>query len=205
MKRSTLTKITAGIAAVLVMSATVVLPIAAAGPISITLCTAEQEDTSVSVDTLTANSGTNAGNTAPGTNAGNNNVPGTAGDAIGGNTPAGDLPNDPANGTNNDPANGANGTNDTTAGNGNLNDGQAGGDENGVVGDEPIGDGTIVDDITGNDAATADNANNADNAGNADTAANGTGTNWASIIIALVIAVALIVVIVALIPRKRTD
>lgn len=185
MKRTSLTKIAAGFAAVLVLSATAALPITA----SAAFCTAEQNEIERTAVTLTA-----AGNTSGTVN---ENAAGTA--------------NEPYNDANN-----ANGS--TAAGNNNTNNssGNTAGDHrtdaNDRYAENETGTGTedypgenIVDDVT--DAVTGDEAaaaNNNDNAAN-DTTAKNSGTNWASIIIALVIAVALIVVVLALIPRKRTD
>ncbi len=95
---------------------------------------------------------------------------------------------------------------DDNAGNGNREEGQAGGDENGMVGNGTDRDTTNPDSgNTGGDRnpTTAEEGNTGTGT---DTAAQeDSGTNWASIIVALLIAVALVVVIVALLPRKRAD
>lgn len=229
MKRLHLTKLAALAAAVLAVTASAAAPAAAAHTRSVTLCSAEAVGSSVTVDTLTASGnvggagGTGAGAGGAGLagdtpNEGMNGVlndvlpgedgPGTADDAVGGNTPADDIAGNPSSGEASGSGNTAGSGNNTgntvgetitgneNAGNGKLEEGQAGGDENGIVGEGT--DDNLVEDMT--DSGTADA-----NAAADETTAAETGTNWGSVIVALVIGVALVVVIVALIPRKRTD
>ena len=212
MKRTHLTKFAAVIAAVLVVSASAVLP-ALAG--TVMFCTAEAVGSEQPpFDILTSAGNEAAGGTGIGDAVGN-----AVGDAVGdiGNAVDDLLPGDqnvpdvPADenrpAEENDPNRApADQTPDNrvpddknTAGQGKLEEGQAGGDENGIVGDG-----------TGGDSMTGDTAGNRTDSGvnpaDGETAVQETtGTSWASIIVALVIAVALVVVIVALIPRKRTD
>ena len=208
MKRHISTKLSAAASAFLVLSLTAcaMLPVCADARIPLTVCTAEAEGNMLPFDITPSAAGSGRTSVAPETPAepGNaagteENLPsdssfGTANDAVGGNDPAGDMTETPVP-ENTSPTTGV--TEDSNAGNGNRQEGQAGGDENGRTGEKA-------------DPSTPDTAENpvkdaVDEVKNDVTEAANGKTNWASIVIALVIAVTLVAVVVALIPRKRTD
>lgn len=231
MKRTHLTKFAAVFTALLVLSVSSVLPVLAG---SLTLCTAEVEGEMPPFEILAVEGGMAGSGARAGTEAGAGNTVGEAvgnaaedignavEDILPGNDPADDpsvndpAANDPA-GENRNPSGDTSGSGNTSdsgnmtdnrddnAGNGNREEGQAGGDANGEVGDGTNRDTTNPD--TDRNPTTADeNTAGSDTVAGTDTTAqNDRGMNWASIIVALLIAVALVVVIVALIPRKRTD
>ena len=227
MKRTHLTKFSAVFIALFVLSVSSVLPVLAG---SLTLCTAEAGGETPPFEILAVEGGMAGSGAGAGTSgaAGGSGIGGAIegaaediGNAVEDILPGGDPADssrpaeDPAL---SDPANDRTPSVDTSdnrddnAGNGNLEEGQAGGDENGVVGDgtgrDPVNPDTGTSD-TGRNPTTADENAAGSEAGtgtNAETTAQEDGgMNWASIIIALLIAVALVVVIVALIPRRRTD
>ena len=202
MKRHIASKWSAAAAAFLVLTLTAgtMLPVCADARIPLTVCTAEAEGNMLPFDITPSAAGSGRTSVEPGNAAGTEeNLPSdssfqTADDAVGGNDPVGDMAETPVP-ENTAPATGV--TEDSNAGNGNRQEGQAGGDENGRTGEKA-------------DSNTPDTAENpvkdaVDEVKNDVTEAANGKTNWASIVIALVIAVTLVAVVVALIPRKRTD
>ena len=218
MKRHSVTKSAAVLAALLLTTMCAVLPAGAANADFLIPCTAEAEGSPIPFDITVSSAGNAGGNTGNAGNAGGVTeglIPGgdsfgTADDAVGGNDPAGDMAEQPSRNEQSDTAGKTDNTqNDAAgnpnAGNGNREEGQAGGNEDGKVGE---GSANRTEGTTGTGTDTADNpVENAVNeaADAVDNAADGSGTGWGGIIIALLIAAALIDVIIALIPRRRTD
>lgn len=209
MKRHLFTKASAVIAAFLVMTASALLPVTAAAPLSLTLCTAEAVGSDLPFDITASAAEGNMNNPGKDGSATENLLPGdstsgTADDAVGGNDPVGDTGNTPSSGSTSGTTGDAAG--DPNAGNGNREEGQAGGNSDGMIGEGPA---VRPEDTAGTDPNTPDTTDNpvenaVDKTADAVDNADG-GTGWGSIIVALLIAAALIVVIVALIPRRRTD
>lgn len=213
MKRYPVAKSAAVLAALVLTAACAVLPTGAANTSPLVLCTAEAEGDPIPFDITVSSAGTAGSASENADTAGNGGMiddmlPNTADepiidDSIGdpAESPAPDNSADTADKT---PTPEKDAAGNPDAGNGNREEGQAGVNEDGMVGEGPAD--RPGNTVGQNDTNTADNPveNAVDEAADAvDEAANGTG--WGSVIVALLIAAALIVVIIALIPRRRTD